>query len=265
MEDAPRLECRDLACGYPGRIVLEGVGLSLRAGVVMALLGPNGSGKSTLLKTLCKSLPPVAGDALLSGVSIRQLSHADAARRVAYVPQEEEPRFAFTVRELVTMGRLPLSGGLFDTLEDRIAAEAAMKDAACLDLAERPITELSGGERQRALLGRALAQNAPLLLLDEPTSHLDVGHQVAAVTLLRKLAVEGRSVLVAVHDLNLASALADEAALLSGGRVALSGPTRELLSDPRLDDVYGVRFERTTADDGTLRVLPAFGTPYFHH
>lgn len=240
----PLVRCEGLKCGYPGRVVLEGVGFELAAGTVTVLLGPNGSGKSTLLKTLSKTLAPLAGTLTVCGDALHSLSFRELARRVAYVPQEEYPAFPFTVREIVLMGRLPYSDGLFETEEDHRAAEDAMRAADCLALADRPVTELSGGERQRGLIARALAQQAPALLLDEPTSHLDVGHQVEIVRLLRRLAEEGYGVLAALHDLNLAAALADRAILLANGRVGLEGPCAEVLASPQVDAVYGVRFRR---------------------
>jgi iron complex transport system ATP-binding protein len=254
----PLLSCRGLSCGYPSRTVLEGVDLDLFPGTVTALLGPNGSGKSTLLKTLCRTLPILQGEASLAGDPLGSLEAVETARRIAYVPQEEEPRFAFPVREMVALGRLPHSRGLFDTGEDLEATARAMSDADCVELADRPVTELSGGERQRVLLARALAQDAPVLLLDEPTSHLDVGYQVAAIDLLRRLAQGSRAILVAVHDLNLASLVADQAVLLSGGGIVLSGPIEEVLRDPRLDRTYGIAFERILGKDGLLRVYPVY-------
>lgn len=253
--DSLLASCRDLACGYPGRIVLEGVNLELRPGAKIALLGPNGSGKSTLLKTLCGAIPILKGAVDLSGTSVSGLSSSEIAKRASYVPQEEAPPFRFSVRQVVVMGRLPHSTGLFDTAEDLAVAEEAMRLADCLSLADRPITEISGGEKQRVLVARALAQQAPVMLLDEPTSHLDVAHQMALSKLIRDLSAKGFAILAAVHDLNLASEFAEEAILLNGGRVSLQEPIREALRDPRLDEAYGVAFRRIE-DGNTLRVFP---------
>lgn len=252
------LECRTLSCGHGGRVVLDGVDLELRAGEIVALLGANGSGKSTLLSTLAGTLRPLGGEVFLGNEPLRTLTRTEAARRVAFVPQEEAAAFGFLVREVVTLGRLPRSTGIFDTAEDRQAAESAMREADCLALAERVVTQISGGEGQRALLARALAQDAPVLLLDEPTSHLDVGHRVAAVGLIRGLAREGRAVLAAVHDLDLASALADHAILLAGGRVASRGPVQEVLGSTALDEAFGARFERWLSPEGQLRLVPRY-------
>lgn len=253
--DSLLASCRDLSCGYPGRVVLEGVSLDLRPGAKIALLGPNGSGKSTLLKTLCGAIPSLKGTVDLAGSPVEGLSSSEIAKRASYVPQEEAPPFRFSVRQVVVMGRLPHSTGLFDTPEDLKVADEAMRMADCLSLADRPITEISGGEKQRVLVARALAQQAPVMLLDEPTSHLDVAHQMAISKLIRDLAARGYAILAAVHDLNLAAEFAEEAILLSGGRVALQEPIREALTDPRLDDAYGVTFRRIE-DGDTLRVFP---------
>lgn len=253
----PLLSCEALDCGYPDRPVLSGVGFRIAAGEAVALLGPNGSGKSTLLKTIAKSLPPLAGSVRIHGVPLADLGYRDLARRAAYVPQQEQPAFDFTVREIVLMGRMGHSEGLFETPEDHAAAQRAMESADCAFLADRPFSELSGGEAQRALIARALAQEAPLLLLDEPTAHLDVGHQVAIVGLVRKLAAQGFGVLVAAHDLNLAAALATRALVLCQGRLALDAPLPDALFSAEVAAAFGVGFEQARTDRGAVRVFPS--------
>lgn len=253
----PLLSTSKLTCGYPGRDVLHDIDLSLEPGSATVLLGPNGSGKSTLLKTLSKTLSPSAGEVRFGDDDARDLNFAQLARRVAYVPQEEIPPFRFTVRQVVLMGRMPLSEGFFDTPADHHAADEAMKEADCDALADRPINEISGGERQRALIARALAQDTPLLLLDEPTSHLDIGHQVAVVKLAQKLRSQGKAILAAMHDLNLAADLGDTAVLLRSGRVAMEGPVEAVLESDVLDQTYGVPFHRFRDGTGRLRVFAA--------
>lgn len=252
----PAASCVGLTCGYGDRVVLDSVSLELFPGRVVALLGPNGSGKSTLLKTMCRTIPPLGGELSICGAPVDRLSHEELARLAAYVPQEEPPSFRFTLRQIVVMGRMPFGQGFWDSPEDLAAADAAMERAECLDIAHRSITEVSAGERQRALLARALAQDAPVMLMDEPTAHLDVGHQLAAGELLRALADAGKAVLVAIHDLNLASAYADDGILLHQGGIGFDGPIEAMLESDRLDDVYGVRFERVRDAGGRLRVLP---------
>lgn len=250
------LRAEGLSCGYPGRPVLVGIDLELTPGSATVLLGPNGSGKSTLLKTLIKTLDPLAGRVLVREKPLSETGFAQLAREVAFVPQEELPPFRFTVRQVVLMGRLPVSTGFFDTEADEAAAEEALRDADCLGLAERPITDISGGERQRALIARALAQGTPLLLLDEPTSHLDIAHQIAVVRIVRRLREQGRATLAALHDLNLAADFGDEAILLGKGEIAARGPTEEVLTSPMLDETYGVPFRRFRDETGRLRVFP---------
>ena len=254
----PLLSCRDLSCGYPSRKVLEDIDLELHPGSSTVLLGPNGSGKSTLLKTLTKTLAPLSGRVEIQGESIEDLSFTQLAQRIAYVPQEELPPFRFTVRQVVLMGRLPLSAGFFDSPADLESTEKAMEEADCLSLSDRPVTEISGGERQRVLIARALAQDSSLLLLDEPTSHLDIGHQVAIIRLAQKLRSQGKGLLTAMHDLNLAADLGEIAVLLNEGKVAIQAPVEEVLASSLLDQTYGVPFLRFRDETGRLRV---FGKP----
>ncbi|MEZ0327277.1 MAG: ABC transporter ATP-binding protein [Fimbriimonas sp.] len=250
------LECKGLACAYDGKLVIKGVTFAIGAGETVALLGPNGSGKSTLLKACSKTHPYRAGSLRLGADEITNLEHQEVARRASFVPQEEPATFPFKVRDVVAMGRLSLSKGLFDTPEDIKAAEDAMNFTDCLELAERPMTQLSGGERQRVLIARAVAQGAPLMLLDEPTSHLDVGHQLALIKLLRNMASSGTALLTAIHDLNTAPLLADRAILLRDGGIALDGSVEEILRSPSLDETYGVEFQRIEMPSGRLLVIP---------
>lgn len=249
------LTARGLACGH-GSPVLSDVHLTVRPGEAVALLGPNGSGKSTLLNTLAGLLPPLAGAIQLGGDPLASLKVREVSRRMASVPQEETVPFAFTVRQLVTMGRLARSNGLLDTPEDYAAAAEAMRKADCFHLAERIAGETSGGERQRALIARALAQDAPLLLMDEPTSHLDAPHQAWVVHLVRSLAAEGRAVIMALHDLNLASAISTRSILLASGAVAMDDTTEAVLASERLDAAFGARFDRLKTDGGRPVVVP---------
>jgi iron complex transport system ATP-binding protein len=256
MSEAPLIECRGASCGYHAKPVLSGVDLTVSAGEIVALLGPNGSGKSTLLKSILGEIRLLSGSISVSGSLISSLSSAQIAQRVALVPQEEAPAFAFTVREAVTLGRLARSKGLGDSEHDVEIATEAMRRTDCLSLADRPITEISGGERQRVLIARALAQDTPVLLLDEPTSHLDPLHQVQVVELTRSLAAEGRAVVAAVHDLNLAAELADQALLLGSDGVLLSAPIEDVLWSEALEKAYAVRFERTRSESGAVIVRP---------
>ncbi|GIK31552.1 MAG: iron ABC transporter ATP-binding protein [Armatimonadota bacterium] len=250
------IETEALACGYDPIQVLSHVDFSLEPGQAVALLGPNGCGKSTLLKTLSKSLRPMGGQVLIQGDRLDALSFPELAQRIAYVPQEEPSEFRFSVQQIVLMGRLADSHSFFDSREDLRIAEEAMKLCDCFHLKDRPITQVSAGEKQRALIARALAQQAEILLLDEPTAHLDVGHQIAIARLLSSLCAKGHAVLAALHDLNLGAAFADRAILLGAGTIAAAASYGEVLESPVLDKVYGVTFERIKDSGGRLRVLP---------
>jgi iron complex transport system ATP-binding protein len=252
--------CQNLACGYPDRTVLENINLEVGAGKVVALLGPNGSGKSTLLKSITGEIPLLSGTLSINERVSSELSARDRAKQVAFVPSEERTDFPFLVREIVALGRIPHSEGLFDSAEDKRITEEAMAQAECQHVADRAIMNVSAGERQRALIARALAQKAPILLLDEPTSHLDPGHQVSVVRLIRSLAENGLAVLVALHDLNLAVHLADEGVLLSNQRITSQGRIEDVLGDSRLDEAYGTSFERIKGSDGSIRLSPLFST-----
>jgi iron complex transport system ATP-binding protein len=250
----PLIECRDLSCGYPNRTVLSGLNLYVEAGESVALLGVNGSGKSTLIRTLSRLQNPLSGQLTLCGDDPSKLSMSELAKRVATVPQDEPTTFPFLVREMVTMGRVSYGTHIFDTAGDREKASEAMRVAGCEDLADRPITQLSGGERQRVWIARAIAQDTPIVLMDEPTSHLDVSHQLATASLARKLAKQGKCVISAVHDLNLAPSMADRAILIDEGRIAADDRTTTVLESEALDKAYRVRFERTRTASGRFMV-----------
>jgi iron complex transport system ATP-binding protein len=256
------VECANLCCGYHGRAVLRDINLTVERGEVVALLGPNGSGKSTFIKTLCRALQPLSGEVRLDEQSLGSFTDRALAQHIALVPQEESVVFPFTVCDVVMMGRLARSRTLRDTPEDHERARDAMSTADCLHLQDRVVTELSGGERQRVLLARALAQDSELLLLDEPTAHLDIRHQLEIASLLPKLASAGKALLVAVHDLNLAWLFAARVLLFDGSTIILDAPVQEAINNPVLDEVYGVEFRRVSMDDGRT-ILVASGPTYF--
>lgn len=251
----PLIEAVGLSCGHVAP-VLTRVDLKVEAGETVALLGPNGSGKSTLLKTLAGLIPPLAGAIRLQGDDLQKLKGREIARRIGSVPQDEATPFAFTVRQIVAMGRLAQSSGLLDTPEDVAATEEAMRRADCVHLADRAADKTSGGERQRALIARALAGDAPLMLMDEPTAHLDASHQAWIVRLVREMAGEGRGMVVALHDLNLAAAMADRSVLVADGKIAMDGPTNEVLASERLDTAFGTAFDRLSTSAGRPVVVP---------
>lgn len=209
----------------------------------MGLVGPNGSGKTTLVRVASRTLRPLYGHILLGGRDPFSMPAKQVARLVAVVPQEVAPAFSFTALEIVLMGRSPYRtawGGDDQTDYDRV--RRAMATVLVAHLSERPLEELSGGEKQRVILAQALAQDAPVLLLDEPTTHLDVRHVVGILDTVRGLArTEGKAVLAIFHDLNLASAYCDRVVALRDGRIVADGPPEDVVTPWLLDEVYGVR------------------------
>ena len=230
-----------VTAGYGTRAVLRGCDLALQSGEVVAIIGPNGAGKSTLLRCLAGLLRPTSGAVLLDGDPIATLPRGRLARRVAVVPQVFETLFPFTVREIAGLGRVSRLGP-FGTRSpaDLAAVERALAALELSPFAERRIDQLSGGERQRAVLAMALAQEADVLLLDEPTVHLDPGHQRALLARVRELAHERGLVVAAVlHDLNLAAALADRIAVVRDGRVVRDGAPATVLDGALVAEVFG--------------------------
>ncbi|HSE96483.1 MAG TPA: ABC transporter ATP-binding protein [Methylomirabilota bacterium] len=238
---APLLDVRGLAFGYGGRFRLVGVSFAVARGEIFGVVGPNSAGKTTLLRLLSKVHAPEAGEVRLDGVPLDRLSRREVARRVAVVPQELAVAFPFTVEELCLMGRYPHAAHrLFEDAGDTRRAQDAMTLAGVAELAPQPVDTLAGGERQRVLLARALAQEPEVLLLDEPTSHLDLRHQREMVGLLRRLNRErGLTVVFVSHDLTLAAEIADRLLLLVDGRAVQAGAPAEVLSEAMLESAYG--------------------------
>ncbi len=234
------LSANAIHAGYDSREVLTGIEVALSAGEVLVLIGPNGSGKSTLLRVLARVLRPFSGTLLLEGRPYEQYSPTEFARRVAYAPQETPTEMGFSVYELVMMGRHPHQKGFFGiTRHDREVVEEALAFTGIAHLKERRLCQLSGGERQRVNLARALAQEGKYLLLDEPTAHLDLRHQVQLLANLRKrVETHGIGLLLVLHDLNRASEYADRIALMSEGRIVAVGTPAEVLQPALLEAVY---------------------------
>ena len=237
------LEIRDLTVAYGELVVLRQVSLSLGAGELLGVVGPNGSGKSTLIRAITRLVRPLGGEIRLDGSEVGRLSQRELARWAAVVPQNPYLPDAFTVLEVALMGRTPhLSLLQSEGRADLAAVRRALEQTNTWQLASRRLGELSGGERQRVVVARALAQETPLLLLDEPTAHLDVGHQAAVLDLLRELCRrEGKAVLAVIHDLSLAGQYCDRLVMLSGGRIVGEGEPHEVLSPQILASVYGTR------------------------
>jgi len=242
------VEFRSVRFAYPKSaerrarpFALSELSFEIAPGEIVGVIGPNSSGKTTLIRLLTRVLEPAAGEIRLEGAPLRQLTRTDLARRVGVVPQGTLAQVPFNVGDLVLMGRYPHGPGrYFESPRDRTSARAAMEATGVLDLADLPLDRLSGGERQRAVIARALAQEPRLLVLDEPTAHLDLRYQVEAATLLRRLNRElGMTILLVSHDLNLAAEVCDRLLLLSGGRAAAVGSPEAVLDEALLASVYG--------------------------
>jgi iron complex transport system ATP-binding protein len=237
-------EASGVSFGYDGRAVFREVSFAVGPGELVALCGPNGAGKSTLLRLLLGLHRPSAGEVRLGGAPVAALSRREIARRAALLPQDGPADLPLTVRQAVTLGRLPHLPRFQLESEGDVAAVAralALTDTAAL--AERPVTELSGGERQRVHLARALAQEAPLLLLDEPIAGLDLSHQLQALDLLRASADTGRGALVALHDLSLAARRCDRMLLLAEGGLRADDAPAAVLTPETLARHFAVRAE----------------------
>jgi iron complex transport system ATP-binding protein len=235
------LRAEGLVLGYGRRTVVHGVTLEVTSGELVALVGPNGSGKSTLLRGLARLHRPEAGKVTLDGADLFRLRARAVARQLAVLPQQPRVPADLTVRELVWRGRYPHQGLLQRaTPADIAAVQRAMDATATIELADRPLIELSGGEQQRAWIALALAQEPHVLLLDEPTSSLDIGHQVEVMQLLRELVRGGMAVAVVLHDLTLAARYADRIVAVRDGVIAFDGPPGEVLEPRALEAVFGV-------------------------
>ena len=256
---APMLAARNLGFGYGNKPVGHVVDLELRASEVLCLLGPNGSGKTTLFKTMLGLLPPQAGDVLLNGRKVSTLSRQEIARSVAYVPQAHTAHFPFRVIDMVVMGRTAHLG-LFagPTAADRAKAQAALAILGIADLAEAEYTRISGGQRQLALVARALAQEAPAIVMDEPTASLDFGNQVLVLSQAKQLAARGLAVLLSTHDPDHAFSIGDRVALLDRGALIAQGKPQEVLTPDRLRSVYRVTVAVERLSRGQVVCAPQY-------
>ena len=239
------LEARDLTVKYDHRIAVNGVTLSLKEAEITAIIGPNGAGKSTLLRTLNGQLPRASGTVLVDGEPIERLNRRSISRKIAVVAQEAELRFPVTVLEFVLGGRFAWAthtGWGWETERDLHIAESVLHETELSELGSRLMNELSGGERQRALMARALATEAPILLLDEPTANLDLSHQSTLLTLVRNRCDQHRvAALVVTHDINLAAQFADHILLMKQGKTVQYGSPEAVLKPEILENVFEVR------------------------
>jgi len=237
------LDVLGVECAYGAVKVIDGMTFSIGQGCFAGIIGPNGSGKSTLLRCISRTLKPVRGTVLLQGESLYKMSPREVARKMAVVPQETAVNFPFTVEEIIMMGRSPHLGRFqAEGKRDYEITSRSMDLTNTRHLAGRQITAISGGERQRVIIAKALAQEPELILLDEPTSHLDINQQVEILSLLQRLNREGGLTVLAVfHDLNLAAQFCDLMILMHGGKAYRVGKPDEVLTAENIEEVYGTR------------------------
>jgi iron complex transport system ATP-binding protein len=247
---------------YRGPPVVAGVSLEVRSGEVVALLGANGCGKSTLLRLLLGLLSPSKGEVRLAGTALHNWSRPEIARHVAYVPQSHSTPFPYLVRDVVALGCIARRG-LFGRLDrsDEELVDASMERLGICHLADRRTTELSGGERQLCLIARALAQQAPLIIMDEPFAGLDYGNQWRLLALTRALAGEGRAIVQTSHHPEHVLAVASRAVLLHEGRVVDDGPPKDVITPARVRRLYSLDVERHEVPGGALVLVPSAMEP----
>lgn len=246
---SPLFDIRGLSFSYGERLAVDGVDLEIRPAEMLGIVGPNGAGKSSLMGVLAGVRSPYEGACLFDGRQIVEWNRRALARRVAFIPQSLRLEFPFTAEQVVFMGRTPHCRGLFETAADRAAVERALQLTDTAQFAERPFGELSGGERQRVVLASALAQEPEVLLLDEPTTFLDLKHQLALYGLLRNLARQGKAVVAVTHDLNLAATYSDRLIVMACGQKVADGPPDQVLRAEMVRRVFGADVEiiRTAA------------------
>ena len=253
------LRINNIACRYDAANVLENIDFSAKGGDFIGVVGPNASGKSTLLKSISKVLKPHTGVVLLNERDVYTFKSAEIAKNLAVVPQESVISFAFTALEVVLMGRTPhLNRFEMESRQDLIIAQKSMELTNTWYLAERPIDTLSGGEKQRIIIARALTQEPRVLLLDEPTDHLDINHQIEILDLIKRLSKEEEMVVIGVfHDLNIVSQYCDRLILLHKGRIFAAGEAGDVLTGENIEKVYGVKVTVKQDDiSGKLLIHP---------
>ena len=250
-----KLKIKDVEFGYSNMPVLQNVNIELAESEILGVVGPNGAGKSTLLRCIDRILIPQKGCIMLDGRDIREISRMELARKIGYVPQDGSQIFPATVFDTVLMGRRPHLGWRSSERDTEKVLET-LKMLNIEDLAMRDVNELSGGQQQKVFIARALTQEPELLLLDEPTSNLDIRHQLEVMEIVKRVVRErGISAIMAIHDLNLASRYADRIIMMNGGRVYAEGEPSSVLNAENIRHVYGVEAE-LSSHDGRPYIVP---------
>ncbi len=241
------LDTDDIRYRYVKNIVLDGISFSVAKGEILGILGPNGCGKTTLLKNLNKNLSPESGCVMLDGTDLEEMSKKDIAKKIAVVPQTNEISFSFTVRDIVSMGRMPFQGMLSaESEEDKAIIDDAIRQTGLEKLADRHINTMSGGERQRVIIARAIAQTPNIILMDEPTLHLDISMQFDALNLVQKLARDnGMTVVIVSHDLPMVARYCDRILMIHDHRIHAIGTPEEVLTPENMRVVFNVDAELT--------------------
>jgi iron complex transport system ATP-binding protein len=240
--DVPRLAARGVTVGYGGRAVIDGLDVTIPPGVITTIIGPNGCGKSTLLRTLTRLLKPTAGTVVLDGEDIARLKTRTVAKKLGLLPQAPVAPEGLTVADLVARGRHPHQSWLRQwSSDDADVVAKALAMTGVADLADRPVDSLSGGQRQRVWISMTLAQGTDLLLLDEPTTYLDLAHAIDVLDLVDDLHESGRTVVMVLHDLNLATRYSDNLVVMREGAILAQGHPRDVITAELLEEAFGLR------------------------
>lgn len=255
MTSVPALQTQAVTLAYEGRIVSHDLTVEIPLGKFTVIIGPNACGKSTLLRALARLLPPKSGEVLMNGTSITSLAPKHLARELGLLPQSSVAPFGITVADLVSRGRFPHQRMLQQwSREDEAAVQAAMSATGVVELADRVVEELSGGQRQRVWIAMLLAQNTPIMLLDEPTTFLDIAHQLEVLELCRRLnRDEERTMVLVLHDLNQAARFADHLIVMKDGALAAAGSPEQVMTEELVGSVFGLQ--------ANVMPDPVFGTP----
>ena len=242
VRDASRLAARGVTVGYGGRMVIDGLDVGIPPGVITTIIGPNGCGKSTLLRTLSRLLKPTRGTVVLDGDDIVKLKTRDVAKKLGLLPQAPVAPEGLTVSDLVARGRHPHQSWLRQwSSDDAAVVERALAMTGVSDLADRPVDSLSGGQRQRVWISMTLAQGTALLLLDEPTTYLDLAHAIDVLDLVDDLHESGCTVVMVLHDLNLATRYSDNLVVMREGAILAQGHPRDVITAELLHEAFGLR------------------------